>query len=90
MRESFSMKDLSTMQRWADSVTEYIKSSHFRYVIAFDGLTRRENIQNLMQALEKKIKEYEPSLADVTKKIYFLSLQEGEIHDFRPATHYLR
>jgi len=90
LKELFSMKDLSTMKCWADSVTEYIKSSHFRYVIAFDGLAKRENIQNLMQALEKKIKEYEPSLADVTKKIYFLSLQGGKIHDFRPATDYLR
>lgn len=89
LSELFSMKDLSEMQRWAHLIMEYIKSSKFRYIIAFDGPAKREKIQEMMDSLETKVKDYEPSLTDVMRKIYLLSLQDGKIHDICPANNYL-
>ncbi|MEI6154216.1 MAG: hypothetical protein WCQ90_09050, partial [Deltaproteobacteria bacterium] len=88
--ELFSFKDIKEKQRWAQLVTEYIKSSKFQYVIAFAGEANRQNIQGMIEKLSKKINEYEPSLTDIKRLISFISLQHWKIHDFRPATDYFK
>ncbi len=90
LNDLFFMKSLLEMQHWTDLITAYIKSSKFRYVIAFDGPANKENIQRMMNILEMNVKYYESSLADLAKIIYFLTLQDGKIRDIRPANDYLK
>jgi len=89
LSELFSLKDFEAMQQWARLTMKYIKSSKFRYTIAFAGEPKLKTIQKMMKKFEIKIKELEPSLIDFADKIFFLSLEKGEIKSLKPAKDYL-
>jgi hypothetical protein len=89
LSELFSIRDFEKKKHWAQLVTESIKGSKFRYIIAFAGVPKRENIKELIRELKMRINEYDPSINDFVERISFLSLENGKIRNFSQARDYL-
>jgi hypothetical protein len=90
LNELFLIKNFEEKQYWAKRVMEYIKSSKFRYIIAFAGPPYRRAIQGLIKEFELKIGKYDSALSGFSEKPLFLSIADtGKLLNLSSAKDYL-
>ena len=89
LNELFFIEDFEEKQHWAECVMKYIKSSKFRYIIAFAGQSDHGAIHSMIKEFESEIKKNDNSLSDLSEKLFFLSFMNKKIQNLSPAKDYL-